>query len=273
MAKLIFTLRCSLYQHVDVSPLIPEHLVSLSLRELSSIPLQVGNRCFQTGELFAIEKQSKEALSLIFQGAHTAKLDYVGCKMTSGDILVEGDAGSYTGMQVKGGRLVIKGSVGAYAACEMQGGQVIISKEAGDFLGSGRPGRQKGMSGGVVLVKGKVGDRAGDQMRRGTLLIEGSAGTYLGSRLIAGTIGVLGEVGEHIGYGMKRGTLLLATSPTDLPITFDDCGIHTLGFIPLLLKGFSGLGTCFSEMCDTLKRVRRYTGDLSNLGKGEILIA
>jgi formylmethanofuran dehydrogenase subunit C len=129
------------------------------------------------------------------------------------------------------------------------------------------------MAGGVVIVKGNVGDRVGDHLRRGAILIEGNAGNYLGSRMTAGTIAVLGEVGAHLGYAMNRGTVLLARTPASIPATFNDCGTHTLGFIPLLLKGFQGLETRFSEMSDTLKRVRRYAGDMCGLGKGEILVA
>jgi formylmethanofuran dehydrogenase subunit C len=123
------------------------------------------------------------------------------------------------------------------------------------------------------VVKGNVGDRTGDHMRRGAILIEGNAGNYLGSRMTAGTIAVLGTVGEHIGYAMGRGTLLLVHAPSAIPPTFNDCGTHTLGFIPLLLKSFQGLDTSFAGMADSLKRVRRYTGDLCSLGKGEILVA
>jgi len=66
--------------------------------------------------------------------------------------------------------------------------------------------------------------------------------------------------------------LLLLKSPAAIPATFNDCGSHTLGFLPLLLKGFQSYQTRFGVLADTVKRVRRYAGDMSESGKGEILV-
>jgi formylmethanofuran dehydrogenase subunit C len=128
------------------------------------------------------------------------------------------------------------------------------------------------MQGGIVIVKGNAGERAGDHLRRGAILIEGNAGGYLGARMTAGTIGVLGKVGAYPGYAMKRGTLLLLQAPDAIPATFNDCGAHALGFLPLLLKGFQQYQTRFGALAAEVKRVRRYAGDLSGGGKGEILV-
>lgn len=270
MTALSFTLKADTRQRIDVSPLIPDLLMGQSAETIGAIPLQTGNRQVRTDELFAVE--GDDAGRILFRGA-TGKLDFIGKAMSQGEMTVEGDAGSYLGLYLKGGSLTVAGSVDAYAACEMKNGTILIRGNAGDFLGASLPGNKKGMAGGVVIVKGSVGSRAGDHMRRGSLLIEGDAGDYLGSRMTAGTIAVLGQVGEHPGYAMGRGTLLLARAPAMIPATFNDCGTHTLGFIPLLLKGYEGLDTPFAEMGDTLKRVRRYAGDMCGLGKGEILVA
>lgn len=270
MTALTFTLKSPSQQRIDVSPLTPDHLAGKSPDEIGAILLQTGNRKLPASELFAIE--GDDAASLVFAGA-TGKLDYVGQELSQGEIRVEGDSGSYAGMRMKGGTLTVSGSVDAYAACEMKNGVLFIGRNAGDFLGACLPGNKKGMAGGVVIVKGNAGDRVGDHMRRGAILVEGDAGAYLGSRMTAGTIAVLGKVGAHIGFAMGRGTLLLAQAPAAIPATFNDCGSHTLGFIPLLLKGFAGLDTRFAGMSDSLKRVRRYAGDMCALGKGEILVA
>jgi formylmethanofuran dehydrogenase subunit C len=270
MTALTFTLKTEPKQRIDVSPLIPEALAGKSTAEMGALRLQTGNRQLRADELFRIE--GTDASHLVFKG-NTGKLDFVGKGMSQGELDVSGDAGSYLGMQMKGGRIIVKGSIDAYGACEMRNGTVVIHGNAGDFLGACLPGNKKGMAGGVVVVKGDVGDRAGDHMRRGAILIEGNAGAYLGSRMTAGTIAVLGRTGPHIGYAMGRGTLLLAQAPAAMPPTFNDCGTHTLGFIPLLLKGFADFDTRFAGMSDTLKRVRRYAGDMCGLGKGEILVA
>lgn len=270
MTALTFTLKLEPRQRVDVSPLTPEQLTGKTAAEISAIALQSGNRKLRVDEVFTLS--GSDTQSIRFQGAATAKLDFVGKGLTGGEIKVEGNAGSYAGMQMKSGRLLITGNADAYAACEMKGGELTIDGNAGDYLGAALPGNRKGMQGGIVVVHGNVGNRVGDHMRRGSILIEGDAGDYLGTRMIAGTIGVLGAVGAYPGYAMRRGTLLLLTTPSSLPATFNDCGSHTLGFLPLLLKGYQNYQTRFGELAGTVKRVRRYAGDMAELGKGEILV-
>lgn len=270
MTALTFTLKTESPQRIDVSPLTPDALAGKTCPDIGAWLLQTGNRQVRVDQVFDLSGDDTD--HLVFAGS-TAQLDYIGKAMSRGAIEVHGNAGSYLGMHMKGGHVTVRGHIDAYGACELRNGTVVIHGNAGDFLGACLPGNKKGMAGGVVIVKGNVADRAGDHMRRGALLIEGDTGDFLGSRMTAGTIAVLGKTGRHIGYGMGRGTLLLAQAPDEIPPTFNDCGSHTLGFIPLLLKSFSDLDTPFAGMSQSLKRVRRYAGDLCGLGKGEILVA
>lgn len=145
---------------------------------------------------------------------------------------------------------------------QMKSGQITIEGDAGDFIGAA-------MQGGVLICKGNVGERAGDVMRRGMLLIEGNAGEYCASSMKAGTLGVLGKTGARLGYGMKRGTLLLAHAP-EAQATWLDCGWHTLPFLNILYKSFNTLDSKFSAF--TQMRVQRFVGDVSGLGKAEMLV-
>ncbi len=252
-----------------MSPLIPENLTDLSKPEIGAIILVTGNQHVRTDTIFTISGDDPERL--IFTG-ETTKLDYIGKNCSIGQINVQGSCGAYTGMGMKGGQINIYGNTGAFTACEMRGGLVRIEGDGGDFLGAARPGNQIGMMGGMVIVTGNAGARVGDQMRRGTLLIEGNAGNYAGSRMLAGTIAILGKTGNYPGYGMKRGTLLLWHSPNKLGATFNDCGCHTLGFLPLLLESYRSLETRFAFLPKTTGRARRFCGDMASLGRGEILI-
>jgi formylmethanofuran dehydrogenase subunit C len=270
MTALTFTLKIEPRQRIDVAPLTPPQLAGKTVAEISAIELQSGNRKLRVDEVFTLN--GSDSQSIRFQGTATAKLDFIGKGLTEGEIRVDGNAGSYAGMYMKAGRLQIEGNTDAYAACEMRGGELIIGGDAGDYLGAALPGNRKGMQGGIVIVRGNSGHRVGDHMRRGSILIEGNAGDYLGARMVAGTIGVLGAVGAYPGYAMRRGTLLLLTAPASLPATFNDCGSHTLGFLPLLLKGYQGYQTRFFGLAATVKRVRRYAGDMAGAGKGEILV-
>jgi formylmethanofuran dehydrogenase subunit C len=171
---------------------------------------------------------------------------------------------------MKSGKLSISGDTGIFTACEMRNGFLCVEGNAGDFLGGALIGNKKGMQGGTVLVKGNVGERAGDHMRRGVILIEGNAGDYCGSRMTAGTIAVMGQTGSNLGYAMRRGTLLLWNHPDKMPATFNDCDSHTLAFLPVLFASFKKFDSKFNS--DSFSRVRRYGGDMSELGRGEILI-
>ena len=267
MSAVILSLKPGLRQRLDVSPLVPAALADLDAAQIAAIPLQYGNRKAAVGALFDIALASAGP-DILFRGG-SDRLDYVGRGMTFGQIRVEGSAGAYVGLQMRGGVIRIAGDVGLFCAAEMRGGQVFVDGNAGDWLGAALPGNRKGMAGGAVVVGGSAGARAGDHMRRGILLIEGEAGDYLGARMIAGTIAVKARVGCHPGYGMKRGTLLLYTGLDRVPPTFNDCGAHTLGFLPLLVNSFGRLG---SSAFGAVGRVRRYAGDLAAGGKGEILV-
>jgi formylmethanofuran dehydrogenase subunit C len=149
-----------------------------------------------------------------------------------------------------------------YIGHQMKVGTITIEGDAGDYLGSA-------MQGGVLICKGNAGQRAADLMRRGILLIEGDVGEYCASSMKAGTVGVLGNTGARLGYGMKRGTLLLAKQPAE-QATWLDCGQHTLPFLNILYQSFQQLDTKFAAIKQ--KRVQRWMGDASGMGKAEMLI-
>lgn len=266
-----FILRGDPGQRIDVSPLTPNGLQCLSLESIRKIPLHVGSYVEEVGGLFEIEGDNTQ--SIRFENPR-GKLDLLGKGMRHGLIEVEGDAGSYLGMQMRGGVIKVKGSVDAFAACEMIEGKISIDGDAGDFLGAALPGSKKGMRGGLVQIFGDAGDRVGDHMRRGIILIKGSSGEYLGSRMTAGTILVEGCVGRFLGYGMNRGTILLVQTPEFIPPTFSNCGRHSIGFLSLFFRNIQ-VDENLSLKClsDLFVHVHRYSGDVSALGQGEILVA
>lgn len=268
MTALTFTLKLEPAQRVDLSPLVCQKLTGLSPVEIAALELYSGKRKLRADELFAIE--GSDAQDIVIKNS-TAKLDYIGKELTEGQITVEGDAGAYLGQGMKNGTIIVNGNTGIFSACEMKKGQIEINGNAGDFLGAALPGNKMGMKGGTVLVKGNAGERVGDHMRRGNILIEGNAGDYCGSRMTAGTIAVMGKTGRYTGYAMRRGTLLLWSQP-DLPATFNDCGSHTLAFLPMLFASFKGFDSKFADPAATFNRVRRYGGDMAEMGRGEVLV-
>ncbi len=268
MSALTLTMKHRLDQRVDMSPLVCQMLEGLTPTEIAAIELQNGKRKIRVDELFKIKGEDTQ--NIVIEGSF-GKLDFIGKQLSSGKMTVHGDAGAYLGQEMSAGSIVVEGDTGIYSACEMKGGYLEINGHAGDFLAAALPGNKQGMKGGTVLVKGNVGQRAGDHMRRGTLLIEGDAGDYCGSRMIAGTIAVMGQTGRYLGYAMRRGTLLLWNQP-QLSATFNDCGAHTLSFLPLLFSSFKGFNSRFADEAAMFNRAQRYAGDMSELGRGEVLV-
>ncbi len=268
MSALTFTLKQRPDQRVDMSPLVCQALENLEPVEIAAIKLHCGKRKVRVDELFIVS--GFDTKQILIKNSF-AKLDYIGKDLDGGTIHVEGDVGAYCGMGMKSGAIKIHGNAGIYAGCEMKKGQLEISGNVGDFLGGALAGNKMGMKGGLILVKGNAGDRVGDHLRRGTILIEGSTGDYCGSRMIAGTIAVMGNTGKFLGHSMRRGTLLLWNSPK-LSASFNDCGSHTLAFLPMLFKSFATLNSHFAEAASAFNRVQRYAGDMSETGRGEILV-
>ena len=266
MNALTFTLKKDLAQKLDVSTLTPDLLAGKSLTEISATLLWYGKQQIAASEAFAIT--GSDTNNIVFDKS-TTKIDYIGSGLSTGSITVNGDAGAFLAFQMQQGNITVNGNVADFAATEMAGGLLLINKNVGDYLGAALVGNKKGMKGGIVIVKGNAGERVGDQMRRGMILIEGNAGNYCASRMLAGTIGVLGDVGDFLGYGMRRGTILLTQTPK-LHATIQDCGTHTLPFLSLMFKSFSGLPSKFAHI--NQNRVQRFAGDIGNDGKGEILV-
>lgn len=269
MTALTLSLREGPHQRIDMSPLTPCRLLRLTLDDIAALELHAGNRRRRVAELFDIS--GCDARRLVIRNSRTG-LDNIGAGMSEGELVVEGDCGNYLGQDLRGGLIEVRGNSGHWTASGMHGGMIRIAGDCGDFAAAALPGKRQGMCGGVLLVRGGLGDRAGDRMRRGYLLAQGDAGGYCGARMLAGTIAILGRVGPKPGYAMRRGTLLLSHAPADLPATFNDCGEHNLGFLPLMLRYLSTLGGRFAELDTGRQRVRRFAGDLAGDAKGEILV-
>ncbi len=268
MSDLTLRLRQPLAQCIDMSPFIPERLQGKPAGEIARLPIWLGNRRVECGELFAVDGDGADRIVI---EAESERLDRLGAGMTGGSIRVEGHAGAYLGYGMRGGSLEVSGNAGLAAGCAMRGGVLSIAGDAGDFLGGAVTGERQGMRGGLLRVRGSAGDRAGDLMRRGIILIEGDCGDYAASRMVAGSLLVLGRCGSHTGWGMRRGSLLSATEPRSLPVTFNDNGLQRLSFLSLLCQTLAEQ-TGLAELRERGPRVRRWLGDLGCGGKGEILV-
>lgn len=270
MSGLTLTLKTKPDMRIDMSPVIPENMQGKKLVDIKKIKLQSGNQKLTLGSLFEISGDTKAAAIDIKKG--NEKLDFIGHTMSAGSITVSGTAGDYLGKDMTGGRITVSGCVGQWAGSGMKNAHIEIKKDAGDHLGGVFPGNQHGMKSGIIHVHGNAGSRVGERMRRGIIVIEGNTGDYCGCRMLAGTLLVLGKSGKNVGVGMKRGSIILAEQPATIPATFNDCGTFELGFIKLIFKELTAISRRFRFLEQTKPVVQRIAGDLSVIGKGELLI-
>ena len=244
----VLTLRARLDQRIDVEGLTPDRCASLTERQIAALPVTVGGQATAVGDLFDVRGDS--AARLEFEG-DLSRVDGLGAGMISGELVVHGDAGDNVGLAMSGGIVRIRGN-------------------AGHRLGAPTPGASRGMTGGEILVDGNAGDDAAARVRRGLVVIGGSAGASAGRAMIAGTLVVFGNVGDHPGEGNKRGSLI-AIGSVRVPSSYRYACTYEPPFVRLLMTHLSRQHGWPVSPRVRDGHYRRYCGDASGPGRGEIL--
>lgn len=162
MSALTFTLKSGLSNPIDCRALTPNLLAGLSIDDIKNLPL--GNQ--KVSDLF--EVSGTDAENIVFKNStpknSTARLDYIGFKMSRGSITVAGDAGDFLGASLQKGTIICQGNAGDRVGDQMRRGLILIDGNAGDYVASR-------MIAGTIGVYGKVGNYIGFNMKRGTLLL------------------------------------------------------------------------------------------------------
>ena len=168
------------------------------------------------------------------------------------------------------GQVIVEGSVGREPGVGMSGGSLDIQGNAGPRAGAALPAYKRGMSGGELIVRGSAGDEAGASMRRGLLVIGRAGGARTGLGMIAGNIIVFGAAGSDTGLWSKRGSVV-ALGAIAPPATYSYACTYQPVHLRLMfmrLQVHYGLRVRKRYLNGLF---RRYSGDLAELGKGEIL--
>jgi formylmethanofuran dehydrogenase subunit C len=252
---------------LEAETITPDAFVGRSLPEIERLPVVHGNVAAQLGDFFVVAGAADETIRL--EGDLT-RVKYIGKAMTRGRIDVIGDAGMHLGAEMRNGAIVVYGSVGDWAGAEMRGGLIRVAGSAGHLLGAAYRGSPKGMRGGTILVEGSAGNEVGCAMRRGLIAIGGAAGDFAGVMMLAGSVAVFGRLGIRPGAGMKRGTIVARDAPALLPTFKFDCEYQPT-WIGLYLRRLREWSFPVPESMSN-SRYRRYSGDFTELGKGEILV-
>jgi formylmethanofuran dehydrogenase subunit C len=145
-----------------------------------------------------------------------------------------------------------------------------VNGDAGARTGGAAGEARRGMTGGEIVVRGNTGAEPGLRMRRGLLVVTGNVAGQAGSGMIAGTVLVFGDAGPSPGRWSKRGSIV-ALGKVAIPPTYRYACTYQPDHLRLtLLRLRARYGLAVDERF-VAGFYRRYSGDLAELGKGEIL--
>jgi formylmethanofuran dehydrogenase subunit C len=246
---LVAKLKSELDQRADLSEALAEPWTTLSPSDMAARTVYLerdGNASL--GDLFQIE------------GVPDGRIEF------HGDL----DLVDRLGAGLQTGQVLVKGNVGGEAGLAMAGGILDIDGNAGPRAGAAPLGYKRGMLGGEMIVRGSAGAEAGALMRRGLLVIGRTAGTLTGRGMIAGTVVVLGAAGSDTGLWSKRGSVVVLGKITP-PETYAYACTYQPVHLRLMLGRLRKTYRLPIQRKHFTGSYHRYSGDLAELGKGEIL--
>jgi formylmethanofuran dehydrogenase subunit C len=88
--------------------------------------------------------------------------------------------------------------------------------------------------------------------------------------MIAGTILVAGQLGAGAGLWSKRGSVI-ALGNVEIPATYRYACTYRPPYIPVLLRYLQRARQFATQARFASGRYKRWTGDVADVGKGEIL--
>jgi len=264
--RVTLTLRAPLERALDADAITADRLAALSTQEISALSLWDGRTPVALGDVFSVS--GERAQTVVLEGDLT-KLHGVGSMMMGGALEIRGSIGNAVGARMQGGDITVQGSAGDDAGSAMRGGSLVIAGDVGDRAGGALQGASKGMTGGHIIVRGNAGREAGARMRRGVLCCA-SVGTGAAVGMIAGNIIVAGAIGDGVGTGNKRGSIV-ALGSVRIPQTYAYACSYRPPHLSLMLLFLRARFALVVNEAHLHGVYRRYSGDLTEIGKGEIL--
>jgi formylmethanofuran dehydrogenase subunit C len=265
-----FTLRTRSSVPLEVEGITPDATRGKSLAEIEKLEIFEGNVQTALAEFFTVSGDSADEIHE-WEG-DLAGVHWLGAKMTSGRILISGNAGRHLGSEMRGGEIHVQGDASDWVGGEMHGGLIHIRGTAGHLVGSAYRGSAKGMTKGTILIGKGTGNEIGLSMRRGLIAIGGDIGDLAGMNMLAGSIFVFGNSGIRHGAGMQRGTIafLGREAPPLLP-SFRRACLCRPEFLPLVFRQLRQLDFAVpDELIDCSYDL--FNGDVLTGGRGEMLI-
>jgi formylmethanofuran dehydrogenase subunit C len=222
--------------------------IGLGAGDIARRPVSIAGRAVvPLGELCEVTGEPNGSVRFVGDWGRATRL---GAGLTEGTVVVEGDVGDEVGLGMAGGSIEVRGNAGARA-------------------GAAAVEARRGMTGGELVVHGSVGREAGALMRRG-LLVAGDVGDHAAVGMIAGTMIAFGTIGPTPGLWSKRGSVV-ALGEVPVPSTYRYACTYQPVHLRLMLTRLKARYDMPVEERHLTGFYRRYSGDLAELGKGEIL--
>lgn len=253
---------------LEAEALSPDVLAPLTHDEVRALPVFLGKRQHRLDAFFEVDGGGGSEELEIRGDAH--KVKWIGRGMTRGRITVVGSAGMHLGAYMKGGTIEVRGDAGDWVGGEMSGGLIHVHGNVGGQVGAAYRGSTSGMAGGAILVEGTAGIELGMRMKRGVIAVRGRVRDFAGLQMKGGTIVLMSGAELRAGAWMQRGTIV-SLAPVRLLPTFAYSCSYCPAFLCVYSRQLQPLG--FPLPCDPRHGAyRRYAGDASVPGKGEILV-
>ncbi len=252
---------------LEAESLSPDVTAGLALAEVRALPVFLGKRQLRLDDFFSVEGEGGDELE-IRGDAHQVK--WIGRGMTRGRINVVGNAGMHLGAYMKGGTIEVSGNASDWVGGEMTDGLIHIHGNAGGQAGAAYRGSLAGMRGGAILIEGSAGLELGSRMKRGVIAVKGLVKDFAGLQMKGGTIFLLGGAEIRTGAWMIRGTIV-SLGPIRLLPTFTYACRYNPTFLRLYARQLGPFGFSIPYAIQD-GAYRRYTGDASVPGKGELLL-
>ena len=268
MSGLRLSLRAPLRERIDLGPALATAWASASAADVANRAVWAPRAgTVRLGDIFAVEGSPDGTMTLT---GDLGLAEGVGAGLTEGTVRVDGSVGDRAGARVRGGRLDIAGNAGHSVGEGMSGGVVIVRGNAGARAGGAAPGRKRGMTGGELVILGNAGAETAVAMRRGLVAVGGSTGACSLLSGIAGTVVVVGASGPDAALWNKRGSLV-CLGPVEPAATYRYACVIEPVYLRLLLRRLRDVHGLPLTAAHMDGRFRRYSGDFSETGRGEIL--
>ncbi len=252
---------------LEAESISPDVTADLAHDAVRALPVFLGKRQCRLDEFFEVDGATSDEIEI---HGDAAKVKWIGRGMTKGRIRIVGNAGMHLGAYMKGGAIEVSGHASDWIGAEMTDGFIRIGGNAGGQIGAAYRGSMKGMKGGTILIGGSAGLEVGMRMRRGVIVVAGPVRDFAGLQMKGGTIFLLSGAELRTGAWMIRGTIVSLT-PIPLLPTFSFACTYNPTFLRVYAKHLQALG-CTIPLDSRQGAYRRYAGDASVPGKGEILV-